>query len=75
VGDAPAGRQRYGQGAGEGVHTTLEELARAKGVHATYVSRVLRVTQSPETVVAILDYFCSGVAPVSNRVIFPSFRV
>jgi len=24
----------------EGVHATLEDLARAKGVHATYVSRV-----------------------------------
>ena len=25
----------------EGVHSTLEDLARAKSVHATYVSRVL----------------------------------
>ena len=39
-----------------GVHATLEDLARAKGVHATYVSRVLRLTQlAPEIVVAILD--------------------
>ena len=118
-----------------GVHATLEDLARAKGVHATYVSRVLRLTLlAPEIVEAILDgrqpeglqledllgvsggvgrathvptcavvsdgaaytqsdvqktgrrpprrpsaksrdYFWSGVAPVSNRVIFPSFRV
>ena len=28
----------------DGVHATLEDLARAKGVHATYVSRVLRLT-------------------------------
>jgi hypothetical protein len=39
-----------------GVHATLEDLARAKGVHATYVSRVLRLTLlSPEIVEAILD--------------------
>jgi hypothetical protein len=35
---------------------TLEDLARAKGVHATYVSRVLRLTLlAPEIVEAILD--------------------
>ena len=28
----------------EGVHATLEDLARAKGVKATYVSRILRLT-------------------------------
>jgi hypothetical protein len=28
----------------EGVHATLDDLARAKAVHATYVSRVLRLT-------------------------------
>jgi hypothetical protein len=40
----------------EGVHATLEDLARAKGVHATYVSRVLRLTMlAPEIVDAILD--------------------
>jgi hypothetical protein len=40
----------------EGVHGTLEDLARAKGVHATYVSRVLRLTLlAPEIVEAILD--------------------
>ena len=38
-----------------GVHATLEDLA-AKGVHATYVSRVLRLTLlAPEIVEAILD--------------------
>ena len=40
----------------KGVHATLEDLARAKGVHATYVSRVLRLTLlAPELVEAILD--------------------
>jgi hypothetical protein len=40
----------------EGAHATLEELARAKGVNATYVSRVLRLTLlAPEFVEAILD--------------------
>ena len=40
----------------EGVHATLEDLARAKGVHSTYVSRVLRLTLlAPEIVEAILD--------------------
>ena len=39
-----------------GVHATLEDLARAKGVHATYVSRVLRLTLlAPDIVEAILD--------------------
>jgi hypothetical protein len=40
----------------EGMYGTLEDLARAKGVNATYVSRVLRLTLlSPEIVEAILD--------------------
>lgn len=40
----------------EGRYATLEDLARAKGVNATYVSRVLRLTLlSPEIVEAILD--------------------
>ena len=40
----------------EGVHATLEDVARAKGVNATYVSRVLRLTLlAPEIVEAILD--------------------
>ena len=39
-----------------GVHATLEDLARAKGVSATYVSRVLRLMLlAPEIVGAILD--------------------
>jgi hypothetical protein len=40
----------------EGVHATLEDLAKATDVHATYVSRVLRLTLlAPEIVEAILD--------------------
>jgi hypothetical protein len=40
----------------EGVYGTLEDLARAKGVNATYVSRVLRLTLlAPEILEAILD--------------------
>ena len=40
----------------EGVHGTVEDLARAKGVHATYASRVLRLTLlAPNVVEAILD--------------------
>ena len=40
----------------EGVHATLDDLARAKGVSATYVSRILRLTLlAPEIVEAILD--------------------
>ena len=39
-----------------GVHATLEELARVKGVAPSYVSRVLRLTLlAPEIVEAILD--------------------
>jgi hypothetical protein len=40
----------------EGVYGTLEDLARARDVNATYVSRVLRLTLlAPEIVEAILD--------------------
>lgn len=40
----------------EGAFGTLEDLARAKGVHATYASRVLRLTLlAPNVVEAILD--------------------
>jgi hypothetical protein len=40
----------------DGVHAAIEDLARAKGVHATYVSRVLRLTLlAPAIVEAILD--------------------
>ena len=39
-----------------GVHATLEDLARAKDVNATYVSRILRLTLlAPDVVEAILD--------------------
>ena len=66
MGAAAAGRQRHGQGAGagvpvaedagHGVHATLEDLARAKGVESSYVSRILRLTLlAPEIVEAILD--------------------
>jgi hypothetical protein len=40
----------------EGVYGTLDDLARAKGVHATYASRILRMTLlAPDIVEAILD--------------------
>jgi hypothetical protein len=40
----------------EDVYATLEDLARARGVNATYVSRLLRLTLlAPEIVEAILD--------------------
>ena len=39
-----------------GVHATLEDLARVKGVAPSYVSRVLRLTLlAPEIVEAVLD--------------------
>ncbi len=45
----------------EGTQATLEDLARAKRVNATYVSRILRLTLlAPEVVEAILD----GLQPV-----------
>ncbi len=41
---------------GIGVHSTLEDLARAKGVAPSYVSRVLRLTLlAPDIVESILD--------------------
>ena len=40
----------------EGVHATVEDLAKAKGVASSYVSRVLRLTLlAPGVVEAILD--------------------
>ena len=40
----------------QGKHATLEDLARAKGVNVTYVSRILRLTLvAPAVVEAILD--------------------
>jgi hypothetical protein len=39
-----------------GAYATIEELAKAKSVNATYASRVLRLTLlAPEIVEAILD--------------------
>ena len=40
----------------EGVHATIEDLAKSKGIGKTYVSQVLRLTLvAPEIVEAILD--------------------
>ena len=40
----------------EGVHSTLEDLAKAKGIGKTYVSQVVRLTLlAPDIVKAILD--------------------
>jgi hypothetical protein len=40
----------------EGVHATIEDLAKAKGIGKSYVSRVLRLTLlAPDIVEAILD--------------------
>jgi len=40
----------------EGVHATIEELAKAKGVASSYVSRVLRLTMlAPDLIEAIID--------------------
>ena len=40
----------------EGVHGTLDDLAQAKGVHATYVGRLLQLTPlAPEIMEAIVD--------------------
>jgi hypothetical protein len=60
VGAFAAGRQCRCQGAGagldDGVYATLEDLARARGLNATFVSRMLRLTLlAPEIVEAILD--------------------
>ena len=39
-----------------GVHATIEDLAKAKGIGKTYVSRALRLTLlAPDIVEAILD--------------------
>jgi hypothetical protein len=43
----------------EGVYGTLEDLAKAKGVAPSYVSRILRLTLlAPDIVEAILDGSC-----------------
>ena len=40
----------------EGVHATIEDLAKAKGIGKTYVSQVLRLTLlAPDLIEAILD--------------------
>jgi hypothetical protein len=40
----------------EGVHSTIEDLARSKGIAKTYVSQILRLTLlAPDIVEAILD--------------------
>jgi hypothetical protein len=40
----------------EGVHATIDDLAKAKGIGKTYVSQVLRLTLlAPEVVESILD--------------------
>jgi hypothetical protein len=40
----------------EGAYGTLDDLERAKGVHATYASRILHLTLlAPEIVEAVLD--------------------
>ena len=53
---ALAGAFRWRRMLDEGVHATLEDLALANGVHATYVSRVLRLTLlAPDIVETILD--------------------
>ena len=47
---------RWRQMLDTGVHATLEDLAKAKGVAPSYVSRILRLTLlAPEIVEAILD--------------------
>ena len=49
----------------EGVHATLEDLARAKGVNATYVSRILRLTLlAPDD---LLEGVSSGLAGAAAR--------
>jgi hypothetical protein len=53
---ALAGAFRWQRRLDTGVHATLEDLARAKSVNATYVSRILRLTLlAPEIVEAILE--------------------
>ena len=45
----------------EGEYVTLEDLARAKGVQATYISRILRLTLlAPNIVDAIIDGRAAG---------------
>jgi hypothetical protein len=56
MGKALARAFRWRKMPGESVYSTIEDLARSKRVHATYVSRVLWLTLlAPEIVEAILD--------------------
>jgi len=51
-----------------GVHATLEDLAKAKAVAPSYVSRVVRLTLlAPEIVGAILDGRQPGGAAAAAR--------
>ena len=53
---APARGFRWRKVLDEGVHATIEDLAKAKGVASSYLSRVLRFTLlAPEIVETILD--------------------
>ena len=55
-----------------GVHATVENLARAKGIGKTYVSQVLRLTLlAPEMIEAILDGRQSAVLCQSARNLDP----
>jgi len=52
----------------EGVHATLDDLAKAKGVAPSYVSRVLRLTLvAPETAARL----CSSAASVRECALTP----
>jgi hypothetical protein len=52
----------------EGAHSTLKDLARAKGVGTTHFSRVLRLTLlAPEIVEAILDGRQPAVLQLDDR--------
>ena len=48
-------RQRHGQGQ-NGTHATIEEIAAAEKINASYVGRILRLTLlAPDVVEAILN--------------------
>lgn len=51
----------------EGVHATIEDLAKAKGIAKTYVSQILRLTLlAPDIVEAILDGQQPAVLQLGN---------
>ena len=65
---APARGFRWRKVLDEGVHATIEDLAKAKGVASSYLSRVLRFTLlAPEIVETILD----GRQPAATTVSAP----